>query len=297
LSFRELYTHKLATFCEAETPYEEASYIILGVPYDGTSTFRRGAKFAPKAIREASQEIETYSLTTKIDLEELKIHDTGDLDTHGEIKETLKRIEKIAKEVHEDDKKLIMIGGEHTISLGAINAMKNTAFISLDAHMDFRNEYLGLSVCHATVTRRIYDRIGGENIFLVGVRAVCSEEIEEAKKRNLNIIWIDQIRSLGVRKTSEILINKLKKYNNIYISVDFDVLDPAYAPAVQNPEPMGLSVWELVELLSSLCMKLKVSSLDFVEVAPNYDNGITAIVAAKVIVEALCSLEVGKRKF
>ena len=280
-------------FSGYQKPFNEASYTILGVPFDYTSTYRTGARFAPTAIREASLNIETYSFRTGLDLEKIKIHDLGNLDVSANVDETLKRLEIVTKELLEAKKTPIFIGGEHTITLGIAKALKNTeklVIISFDAHLDLRNEYLGLKTSHTTFMRRINEKIRPQKIIEVGTRAVCQEEIEYVEKTGINYITSLEIQREGLEKTKEKLGRLLEGVENIYLSIDLDVLDPAYAPAVQNPEPEGIDPYTLHELIAEIC-KRSIIAFDLVEVTPNYDEGITAIQAAKTIFETICQIE------
>ncbi|RLI21627.1 agmatinase, partial [Candidatus Bathyarchaeota archaeon] len=147
MSYLKLYVSPSMPFSGYQKPFNEAAYTILGVPFDYTSTYRTGARFAPTTIREASQNIETYNFRTGLDIEKVKIHDLGNLDVLADINETLKRLRLVAEELLEAKKIPIFIGGEHTITLGITQALKNPeklAIISLDAHLDLRDEYLGL---------------------------------------------------------------------------------------------------------------------------------------------------------
>ena len=280
-------------FSGYQKPFNEASYTILGVPFDYTSTYRTGARFAPTAIREASLNIETYSFRTDLDVEKIKIHDLGNLDVSANVDETLKRLELVTRELLEAKKTPIFIGGEHTITLGIVKALENTGklvIISFDAHLDLRNEYLGLKTSHTTFMRRINEKIKPQKIIEVGTRAVCQEEIEYAEKTGINYITSLEIQREGLEKTKEKLGRLLEGMENIYLSIDLDVLDPAYAPAVQNPEPEGIDPYMLHELIAEICKK-SVIAFDLVEVTPNYDEGITAIQAAKTIFETICQIE------
>lgn len=295
MSYLELHVSPSAIFSGYQKPFDEASYVILGVPFDLTSTYRTGAKFAPLAVREASLNIETYSFRAGIDVEDLCLHDLGDLHTTGDTDETLKRLELVTKELLDAKKTPVLIGGEHTITLGAARAIgKNCAIISFDAHLDLRDEYMSLKTSHTTFMRRINEQVQPRKIVEISTRAVCKEELAYAKKAGINYITVHQIRSDGVEKT----INKIEKLladvKQTYLTIDMDVLDPAFVPAVQNPEPDGLCPHMFYDLLSGVCDK-RVIAFDVVEVAPHYDNGVTAVQAAKTIFEILCHVEKARK--
>jgi len=291
MSYRELLVSSSPVFSGYQRAFEESDYVILGVPFDATGTYRTGARFAPLALREASLNIETYSFRSGVDIEDLKIHDLGDLHVAGEVEETLKRLEKVTGEILETRKLPVFIGGEHTITLGIMRAVgKNAAVISFDAHLDLRNEYLDVATSHTTFMRRIHEQISPIRMIEIGTRAVCREELEYAEKSNIHFITNHQILSDGVEKTLRTIRKLLADVEKTYLTIDMDVLDPAFAPGVQNPEPEGLAIHTFLNLLCGLCDQ-RVTALDLVEVAPNYDNGTTAIQAAKTLFEALCSIE------
>ena len=295
MGYRELFTSYPLIFSGVQKTLEEAEYVILGVPFDVTSTFRSGARFAPFAIREASLNIETYSFRAGFDFEELKLHDLGDLNIVGEADETIRRVELVSKELLNENKLPVLIGGEHTITLGALQSMGDgITIVSFDAHLDLRNEYLGRTLSHATFMRRIWENTHPHKILEVGTRAVCREELEYAKEFDIPFLTTQQIYRYGIENTIEKIVQQLSDQDRIYLSIDMDVLDPAFAPAVQNPEPDGLSIRTLLDILSGICDE-RILGFDVVEVTPHYDRGSTAIQAAKIIFEILCYLETSKK--
>ena len=295
MSYCELHVSPSAVFSGYQKSFDEASYVIIGVPFDLTSTYRTGAKFAPLAVREASLNIETYSFRSGIDVEDLRLHDLGDLHVTSDTDETLKRLELVIKELLDIKKTPVLIGGEHTITLGATRAMsKNCAVISFDAHLDLRDEYMNLRTSHTTFMRRINEQVHPKKIVEIGTRAVCKEELDYAKKAGITYITVHQIRNDGVEKTIEKIEKLLANVKQTYLTIDMDVLDPAFVPAVPNPEPDGLCAHMFYDLLSNVCDK-RVIAFDVVEVAPHYDTGITAIQAAKTIFEMLCHIEKARK--
>lgn len=294
MGYRELFVSPPLVFAGSQKAFQEAEYVILGIPFDLTSTFRSGARFAPTAIREASLNIETYSFRSGIDVEDLRLHDLGDLHVAGEVDETLKRTELVIKEMLDAKKLPVIIGGEHTLTLGTMRAFgSNTALVSFDAHLDLRDEYMGRRVCHTTFMRRISEQIKPKKMFEIGVRAACKEELDYAKRSGIQFLTVQKIRRDGHEKTIENVMKVIAGFEKIYLTIDMDVLDPAFAPAVQNPEPDGLSMQMFLDILCGLCDH-RIVAFDLVEVAPHYDQGITAVQAAKTIFEVLCRVEKSK---
>ena len=299
MGFRELFVSQSNVFSGFQKPFEEADYVVLGVPFDVTSTYRTGARFGPNAIRTASLNIETYSFRSGVDVEDLRIHDLGDLHVSTDTEQTLDRLARVVGEILEAGKMPVVIGGEHTTTMGVLEGLGNrlmqTAVVSFDAHLDLRDEFMGLRLSHTTFMRRVNEQLRPAKIVEVGTRAVCKEELEYAKKAGIEFITAQQIRREGMEETAEALRRKLAGVKSVYLSVDMDVLDPAYAPAVQNPEPEGLEPQVLLDVLCGVCDG-RVVGFDVVEVAPNYDQGVSAIQTAKVVFEALCNIEKSRRK-
>jgi agmatinase len=291
MSYRELFVSPSPVFTGSQETFEAAKYVILGVPFDVTSTYRTGAKFAPLAIRDASQNVECYSFRTGVDVEDLKTHDLGDLHVAGDVELTLGRLALVAQDLFDDGKIPVFIGGEHTITLGVARSLdKNVAVVSFDAHLDLRDDYLGLTVSHTTFMRRINEDVKPAKILEIGTRAVCKEELDYAKETGIDYLTSHQIRKDGAKETAETIKEILEGYEKIYVTIDMDVLDPAFVPAVPNPEPEGLDTATLLDLLEAVCDR-RVVGFDVVEVAPHYDQGVTAIQAIKVIFEVLGFLE------
>ncbi|HEY4674446.1 MAG TPA: agmatinase, partial [Candidatus Bathyarchaeia archaeon] len=248
---------------------------------------------------EASLNIETYSFRTDMDVEDLRLHDLGDLHISTDTAKTLERIKLVVKDLLDAEKTPVAIGGEHTITLGIMKGLgakaSKTAVVSFDAHLDLRDEFLGLKLSHTTFMHRINEEAKPAKIFEVGTRAVCKEELAYAKKAGIEFFTTQQIRKEGAEEIARRLKEALATYENLYLTVDMDVLDPAFAPAVQNPEPDGLEPHCLLDILCDLCDD-RVVGFDVVEIAPNYDHGISAVQATKTIFETLCCLEKAKGK-
>lgn len=289
LSAFELYVSHSDLFGGDQTPLETAEYAVVGVPFDLTSTYRRGARLAPLAIREASLNIETYSFGSKIDFSDLRVHDLGNLHTSNNVTKTIKNLEETVKDLIGTSKIPVLIGGEHTITLGAARALggENLAVISFDAHLDLHNTYLDTAVNHTTFMRRLNEQVKPDVIVEVGTRAVCKEELNYAEEAGIQYFTTNMIEKNGLEATIKEVVKLIEDCQSTYLTIDMDVLDPAFAPAVQNPEPNGLSSQSLLAFISNLCDK-RLAILDLVEVTPPYDHGVTAIQAARLLFEALC---------
>ena len=269
-------------FADADSNFNEAEFIIFGISYDKTSSFRKGTSHAPKKIRQASWNFETYNLKTGVDLRDIRVHDYGDIDTKGcSPREMVERVRAFTSTVLEKHKFPIAIGGEHSITPGIIQAFpKDIAVLSLDAHIDFRKQYENESYNHACAIRRIADHINIKNIAVAGIRSAEKEEFESAKRSGLFFIDGFTIHENGITNAIK-EIEKYLKNKKIYLTLDIDVIDPAYAPGAGTPEPFGLTPFDVLECIE--CFSSHLIGFDVVEVCPAYDNGETALLAAKLI--------------
>ena len=298
MGYHELFVSPSNIFGGFQTPFEKSDYVILGVPFDVTSTYRTGARFGPTAIRQASLNIETYSFRTGIDVEDLRLHDLGDLHISTDTMKTLDMLQKVIEDITKAGKIPVTIGGEHTITYGIAKGLGkeiiHTALVSFDAHLDLRNEYSGLKMSHTTFMRRTNEDAKPAKIIEIGTRAACKEELEYAKQAGIEFITTHYVRKEGSQNIANKLKEELADYDNIYLSVDMDILDPAYVPAVQNPEGDGLEMHHLLDILDGICNE-RVLGFDVLEIAPDYDQGVSAIQASRVIFEMLCSAEKSRR--
>jgi agmatinase len=199
-------------FADTETSYDDATFVIFGVCYDETSTFRKGSRHGPLAIRTASWNFESYNLLTGINFRDLPVHDFGDVPLEGVTTpaDMVKRVKTTSQQLRKDGKIPILLGGEHSVTPGVISTFpQETSVISLDAHLDFRETYKGEQFNHACTIRRIVDHIPLENVLVCGVRSAEKEEYDDA--RNLHLDFID---SLTIHKygTEPILSMIQKKF-------------------------------------------------------------------------------------
>jgi len=271
------------SFLAAASPAHPAA-ILLGVPYDATSTFRRGSALAPQAIRWASQSIETYSPVLRRDLQALPYVDRGDLDAGSLSPEAMADVVRASVAAVGRDALSVLIGGEHTLTLGAVQALHDLhpdlAVVQLDAHTDLRDEYEGRRVSHATVMRRILEIIPPERIIALGIRAGTREELA----------LVQRYRASSPRTALSSEGWTWLQDRPLYVTVDIDAVDPSDAPGTGNPEPEGISAGDLLSFVRRLG-DLRVVGLDLVEVSPPYDpSGRTAILAAAIVREALLAV-------
>ncbi len=264
---------------------EEGRVALLGVPYDRTQSFRRGAADGPRAVREASWSLETYSPALDADLTEVGLQDAGDLDVTGLSPAAM--VEAVTQAVADLLPRCtpVVLGGDHTASVGAVRAVSrrfpDLRVLVLDAHLDLRDAYEGDPWSHACTVRRLWEELGDGRLILVGVRSGTREEWEFSRR---HCRWC--LGSLALPETVRAEIQACP----VYLSVDLDVLDPAVAPGVGNPEPGGPSFSDLVQSLYSL-RDLTVVGMDLVETAPTLDpSGATAVVAAKLLREVILAL-------
>jgi len=280
-------------FADADANYEESDFVIFGIPFDKTSTFRKGADRAPDEIRKASWNFETYNYRTGFDIKNVKIHDYGNLDISNKKPfEMVIEVKDFTKKLLRDKKFPIAIGGEHSVSSGIIPAYpRDIAVLSLDAHMDFRDTYEDEKYNHACVIKRISDHINVENIAILGMRSADKKEFLEAKEQNLFFIDSFEVKDMGIKKSIEKIRSKLNN-KTIYLTLDIDVLDPCYLPATSTPEPFGLTTFDVDEIIKSFSKQL--IGFDIVEVCPKYDSGISSLIAAKYIRSVIENISVNR---
>jgi agmatinase len=281
----------LDTYLGARVDPADARYVIMGVPFDGTSSFRRGSRHGPAAIREASQNIESFCLLEGIDLDaaRLPIADIGDVATKPRlVEDMLRSVERVVAQVFPSRQAIILLGGEHSLTLGAVRALSHDILVlQFDAHMDLRDSFGGTAFSHACVARRVVELLGPEHLVQVGTRAVDQQEYEFAQAQGIRRYTVQDVEQHGADTIAHRILDSLPRGLPIYVSVDMDVLDPAFAPAVGNPEPGGLTSLQLFAMLRILAPR--AVGLDVTEVAPQYDQGLTALCAARTITTFLCA--------
>ena len=285
------------TFFDAIYDYEDAEYVIFGAPFDNTSSFRTGSRWAPDRMREVAINFETYSPKYDLDMTDILVHDAGNSFVSVNIDETLEWIYEDAKQIVDDGKFPIMIGGEHSLSYAPVKACYDAcdekddfAVLVLDAHFDLRTDFRGLKNNHACVSRHILEDITKKYVS-IGIRSGPREEWEYAKNEGIKFYSNDDVFEMGIKE----IIKETKEYLNsdhIYLSLDMDAIDPAFCPGLGTPEPFGMTDREVREVLRAFAPK--TIGFDVVEIAPEYDNGQSAILATKLMREFIFAREASK---
>ncbi|GAA4298181.1 agmatinase [Anaerocolumna aminovalerica] len=274
------------TFIGCDREYEESKIVLFGAPFDSTTSYRPGTRFASSAIRNESFGIETYSPYLDKDLTDYKIFDGGDLElTFGNPGRALKDIEEFSSQIIKDGKIPFMIGGEHLVTLGAVRAAvkvyEDLHIIHFDAHADLRDDYLGETLSHASVMRRCWDLVGDNKIFQFGIRSGDREEFRWGK---------DHVKTTKFTfEGLEELIESLKG-KPVYFTIDLDVLDPSAFPGTGTPEAGGVTFLDLLSAVRKVS-KLNIVGLDMNELSPIYDqSGASTALACKLVREILLLL-------
>lgn len=275
------------TFIGCDKEYDDAKTVLFGVPFDSTTSFRPGTRFASKAMRGDSFGIETYSPYQDKDLEATAVFDAGDLDLpFGNTERVLSEIEAFTTKLLSDGKKAVMIGGEHLVTLGGVRAVSakypDLHVIHFDAHTDLRQDYLGELLSHATVLRRVWDILGDGRIYQFGIRSGEKHEFDFASRHT-------RMHKFGFAGLEEAVRELQGK--PVYFTLDLDVLDPSIFPGTGTPEAGGATFNELLKAVLAL-RGLNLVGCDVVELSPVYDqSGVSTAVACKILREILLVTE------
>jgi agmatinase len=279
MSFLDLYMNKNPLITSSDDDSEPVA-TVFGIPFDSTHSYKPGCRFGADAIRDSFNNIEVFHPELGIDLETANIEDLGNTRHTVVASEMIDMVKKITKELVAKQKQLFILGGEHSITYGTYPSFpKETGYVVFDAHYDLRDEFADIKLSHASYLRRIVEEHGAENILHVGARAFVAEELAFLKENNIKTITDKEIRE---GKGPQLLKDHVSSFDSIYSSFDLDVLDPAFAPGVGNPEAAGITSRELFDLIGSF-KDSKVTGVDIVELNPYHDNGATASLAAKIM--------------
>ncbi|MCE4613153.1 MAG: agmatinase [Desulfurococcales archaeon] len=301
--YLDLYTVRGPVFAGIEKP-REATYIsILGAPMEATATYRAGQRRAPRAVRESSENIESNGYQVRgLYIEDVGLYDEGDISLPpGDPVESLERVRRVVAEIASEGRIPVVIGGEHTVTLGSyrglVEAGLRPCIVVLDAHLDLRDEYMDVRLSHATVMKRVLELLGRSRMLFIGSRAYSREEAELAEGLDsIRVIESRDLALVGMANAASWAIEFLSDCRHLYLSIDMDVYDPAYAPGVGNPEPGGLGPAEVLGFIARIVDERLVGA-DLVEVTPDYDpSGVTSVLAAKTVQELLLAIEASRRR-
>ena len=276
----------IETFLGCDSEFCDSKIVIFGAPFDSTTSYRPGTRFASRYMRAESYGLETYSPYQDLDLEDIEIFDSGDLELcFGDTQKALGDIENHTREILDSDKLPLMIGGEHLVTLGAVRAVyekyPDLHVIHFDAHADLRDEYLGATLSHASVIHRVWDMVGDDKIYQFGIRSGERAEFEWGK----NHVKTQKFNFDGLDDVIESLKGK-----PVYFTIDLDVLDPSVFPGTGTPEAGGVSFTELLDAILKVS-KLNIVGMDINELSPMLDaSGASTAVALKVMRELLIAV-------
>ncbi len=267
---------------EEYSKYENSKIVILPVPYDGTSTWIKGADKGPQAIIDASESIELYDIETETEVYKLGIHTAEPVTENSSPEAMVKAVYDRTIEYLNDNKYIVTIGGEHSVSCGVIKAFsekyKSLTVLQIDAHADLRDDYHGSKYNHACVMRRAQEYC---NVLQVGIRSMCIEEKPNMVPENMffaykimkNDNWIENV------------ISRLTE--NVYLTIDLDGFDPSILPSTGTPEPGGLSWRQVTELINRVNESANIVGFDIVELCPNPQEKSSDLLASKLLYNIL----------
>ncbi|MFA6213869.1 MAG: agmatinase [Candidatus Micrarchaeia archaeon] len=277
------------TFLGVPNDGKKARYVVLSSPYEGTVSYGTGAKKGPAAIIEASRQVETYDIELGKSFEEAGIYTPDELEvSHASPEKNCGYVREAVGEVLSAGKVPVLLGGEHSVSVGAFDAVaekfgkEKVSVLHIDAHADMRDEYEGTRFNHACVMRRCREKLHAVS---VGIRSYSEEEAQEIKKQKCSIY--------GVEFDADGVVGKLKP--DIYVTIDLDGFDPSECPAVGTPEPGGLRWGAVLSLLKKVCEKRRVIGFDVVELAPIPGQHASDFLAARLVYKLICYMEAGRK--
>jgi agmatinase len=265
-----------------------SKYVVLSAPYDATVSYRTGTRDGPRAIIEASRQVETYDIESGKDFADCGIYTAEELECdRGNPKRNCEFVKEAVAEVLKEGKVPVLLGGEHSVSVGAFDAVaekfgKEVSVLQIDAHADMRDEYEGTKFNHACVMRRCREKLHAVS---VGIRSYSEEEAHEIRAKKLDIF--------GVEFDNAKVVQKLK--GKVYITIDIDGIDPSEVPGVGTPEPGGLHYNQLVSLLREVASKREIVGFDIVELAPIAGQNVSDFLCARLAYKLICLIENSKK--
>jgi len=272
--------------------YERARYVVMPIPYDASSSWRPGARYAPAAVIAASEHLEYFDEELGAEYHTAGIATLEPLEQDVTGPEAMcRRVERAARKVVRDGKTLIGLGGEHTITFGLVEAVrkrfKNLCILQVDAHADLRDEYQSGRFSHGCVMRRIAET--GTRIVGVGIRSISKAEHRYARKNSSRIVHVTARQCAESEDWLEMVLDALGE--QVYVTIDIDGLDPSVAPGAAMPEPGGLDWYQICSLLRAVAEEKRIVAADVVEVCPVQGQGVTEYTAARLIYKLICYME------
>ncbi|MCL2607134.1 MAG: agmatinase [Methanomassiliicoccaceae archaeon] len=270
------------SFADAESSFSDADAVIFGIPYDRTTSFRAGSREAPGAVRRASYNFEVKHFE-HLPLPDVRIHDFGDLDDHIFPEDMHEEIRFSLSPAIHDKKFTVAIGGEHSVTPPIVGCFDGVSVISVDAHLDSRDEFMGSPHSHACAMRRCADIVGTDNVFVLGVRSISEEELD--RDDIIPHITSYEIMESGIDAAIRKALDSVRN-ERIYLTIDIDGVDPAFAPGTGTQEPFGLLPMDVKKIINAVGDRL--AGMDVVEISPPYDHGgITSVLGARYIKEGV----------
>ena len=288
---KKLFHTESPIYMGAKSNPDNCSIGIFGVNYDETCSFKTGARFGPNAIRKVSRCLETFCPRLGKDLDDFKYVDFGSLEINkNDTNSIIKSVNLATNYLINKSLSPIMLGGEHSITRGAIEALVNKypdlILIQLDAHADLRNSYMGNQNSHACAMQRCLEVLPEKKILQLGIRSGTKEEFRFMREKNQLVNFFPGGNTQELKKS-------LLHYSNspIYLTIDLDWFDPSLLPGTGTPEPGGF-FWNDFEVILDTLKNFRIVASDIVELSPEIDNsGVSSIVAAKVLRSLIMSLE------
>ncbi len=274
-----------------DSDFKSSEFVVLPVPFDNTASFGAGAKDGPHAIICASRFLELYDHRNKNNPSKRGIFTTDELEPAlGDSKQTVLRIKDAVERVLDYGKKPIVLGGDHSVAIGCVQGIaskfEDVSVLCFDAHLDCWDELNGNKFSHACVGTQISDLTPSIskikiNEVIVGVRSAGANELDFCKKNSIEILYSEKIRKDSLKKSIEQILKHLKK--NVYLTFDFDCLDPSIMPSTGTPEPEGLQFSTALQIIEEVAKKRRIVGADFCELSPNQNNKHADFLAAKLI--------------
>lgn len=271
--------------------YELPGYALFGVPFDSTTSYKAGSRYGPRMIRDASYNFESFNMRFNKNVN-VSCYDIGDVQVNnGNYESTNIMIKDTVKSLYEMELTPIMMGGEHTVTNGTLGGLyefneelfHDLTIIHLDAHFDMRDTYMGEKYSHASVLRRVHE-MNPKQIIQLGIRSAEGEEYEYVKDHD-NITYYTSYDIMDNKDEILKVLDKIK--DPLYITVDIDVLDPAYAPSVGTPASCGITPRDLEDIIATSSINKDVVGIDIVEVSSDTIGDPTSVNASKIIYDFL----------